>query len=110
MVAIGLILLLIGLVGGGWLGWLAVQSDTGVTLSMTGLQITILPITLFAAGAVSMLLLWLGVRLMGLGAYRRGARRREMRDLRSAPAATPAVVPQATPAVVPQTTDRGQAS
>ena len=86
MVAFGLILLLVGLGGGGWLAWLALQSQTGVTLGATGLQLTVLPITLFAAGALSMLLLWLGVRLVALGAKRRAARRKEMKQLRNAPA------------------------
>ena len=56
MVAFGLILLLIGVGAGGWLAWLALQSETGVTLGATGLQLTVLPITLFVAGAASMLL------------------------------------------------------
>ena len=54
MVAFGLILLLIGVGAGGWLAWLALQSETGVTLGATGLQLTVLPITLFVAGAASM--------------------------------------------------------
>lgn len=90
VVAFGLILLLVGLGGGGWLAWLALQSETGVTLGATGLQLTVLPITLFAAGAVSMLLLWLGVRLMALGTKRRVARRKELKQLRNTPSASTA--------------------
>lgn len=85
MVAFGLILLLIGVGAGGWLAWLALQSETGVTLGATGLQLTVLPITLFVAGAASMLLLWLGVRFMALGTKRRVARRKELKELRTAP-------------------------
>lgn len=88
MVAFGLILLLVGLGGGGWLAWLALQSETGVTLGSTGLQLTVLPITLLAAGALSMLLLWLGVRLMALGTKRRVARRKELKQLRTSPSAS----------------------
>ncbi len=86
MVVFGLVLLLIGLGAGGWIGWLALQSDAGVTLGATGLQLTVLPITLFGAGAVSMLLLWLGWRVMAAGVRRRGARRRELETLRTATA------------------------
>jgi len=82
VVAFGLILLLIGVGAGGWLAWLALQSETGVTLGATGLQLTVLPITLFVAGAASMLLLWLGVRAIAAGARRRSSRRKEMRQLR----------------------------
>lgn len=84
MVVFGLILLLIGLGGGGLLGWLALNSADGVTLEATGVHVTVLPITLFASGAISMLLLWLGVRIMAAGAKRRAARRREMSKLRNA--------------------------
>lgn len=90
MVAFGLILLLVGLGAGGWLAWLALQSEAGVTLGATGFQLTVLPITLFVAGAVSMLLLWLGARLMALGTKRRVARRKELKQLRTTPTASPA--------------------
>jgi len=89
VVAFGLILLLIGVGAGGWLAWLAVQSETGVTLGATGLQLTVLPITLFVAGAASMLLLWLGVRFMAIGTKRRVARRKELKQLRTNPASAP---------------------
>ncbi len=84
MVAFGLILLLIGVGAGGWLAWLSLQSETGVTLGATGLQLTVLPITLFIAGAASMLLLWMGLRLMALGTKRKVAARRQLKELRSA--------------------------
>lgn len=82
MVVFGVIVLLVGLGGGAFLAWLALNTEGGLTLGMTGLQITVLPITLFAAGAVSMLLLWLGVRIIGVGARRRRAQRKEMKQLR----------------------------
>ncbi len=82
MVVFGLILVLVGVGGGGFLAWLALNSEGGITLGMTGLQVTVLPITLFASGAVSMLLLWLGVRAIAAGARRRSSRRKEMRQLR----------------------------
>jgi hypothetical protein len=96
VVAFGLILLLIGVGAGGWLAWLALQSETGVTLGATGLQLTVLPITLFVAGAASMLLLWLGVRFMALGTKRRVARRKELKELRTAPPAPGGAGPRST--------------
>jgi len=78
MLAIGLILILVAAGGGAYLGWLAVQSSTPVPLSGGGL-----PITLLAAGAVAVLLLWAGFRLVAVGFRRRRAQRRELKELRS---------------------------
>ena len=93
MVVFGVIVLLLGLGGGAFLAWLALNTEGGVTLGMTGLQITVLPITLFAAGAASMLMLWLGVRIIGAGARRRRAQRQEMKALRQEASARPAPPP-----------------
>jgi uncharacterized membrane protein len=65
------------------MGYLASQSTSGVTVGGTGLTLTILPITLFAAGALSMLLLWLGWKVTGSGVRRRSAQRKEMKQLRA---------------------------
>jgi len=83
MLAIGLILILVAAGGGAYLGWLAVQSSTPVPLSGGGLSFGVLPITLLAAGAVAVLLLWAGFRLVAVGFRRRRAQRRELKELRS---------------------------
>ncbi|HMT33634.1 MAG TPA: hypothetical protein PKC73_12170 [Dermatophilaceae bacterium] len=90
MVAVGLVLLLIGVGGGALFAWLALQSSERVGLGADGLlQLTVQPITVFIAGAVAMLLLWMGVRLMAAGAKRKAAQRRELRELKqSTPART----------------------
>lgn len=83
MVAFGLILALVGIGGGVLIAWLALQSQGGVTLQGAGMSVTVLPITLFTAGAGSMLLLWLGWRLIRLGTRRRRAQREEIERLRT---------------------------
>lgn len=75
MVALGLVLLLVGLGGGALLTWMALQTPDTVALGAPGLQLTVAPVTVFAAGAVAMLLLWLGFRLMAAGTRRRPAPR-----------------------------------
>ena len=87
MVALGLVLLLVGLGGGALLTWMALQTPDTVALGAPGLQLTVAPVTVFAAGAGAMLLLWLGARLMAAGTRRRVAQRRELRELKNAPPA-----------------------
>ena len=88
MVALGLVLLLVGLGGGALLTWMALQTPDTVALGAPGLQLNVAPVTVFAAGAVAMLLLWLGARLMAAGTRRRVAQRRELRELKNAPQPT----------------------
>lgn len=95
MVAFGVILLLVGLGAGVSIGWLAWQSTDGITLGGAGLSVTVLPVTLFAAGVGSLLLLWIGARVIGVGARRRRARRDEVRRLRSEQPRTPSAPPPA---------------
>jgi len=83
MLAIGLILIIVAAGGGAYLGWLAVQSSTTVPLSGGGLSFGVLPITLLVSGAVVVLLLWVGFRLVAAGFRRRRAERRELKELRS---------------------------
>jgi cytoskeletal protein RodZ len=87
VVAFGLILALVGIGGGILFAWLALQSDSAITLQGAGMSVTVLPITMFVAGAGSMLLLWLGWRLMRIGSRRRRAQREEIDRLRSTSAA-----------------------
>lgn len=96
MVAFGVILLVVGLGGGALIGWLASQNTTGVTLGGAGLSVSVLPVTLFAAGAVSVALIWLGAGVMRAAARRRRARREEVRRLRDEQARTPAPRPSGT--------------
>lgn len=90
MLAIGLILLLLAVGGGGYLSWLALQTSTGVPLSGGGASFNVLPITLLAAGAAAVVLLWVGFRLTSAGFRRRRAQRRELKELREAGATTAA--------------------
>ena len=83
MLAIGLILIIVAAGGGAYLGWLAVQSSTTVSLSGGGLAFGVLPITLLTAGAVAVLLLWVGFRLVAAGFRRKRAQRQELKELRS---------------------------
>jgi len=83
VVAFGLILALVGVAGGALVAWLALQSSTGITLQWGGMAVTVLPITLFAAGAVAIVLLWAGWRLFRIGNRRRRAEREEIRALRT---------------------------
>lgn len=87
MVAVGLILVLVALGGGGFLAWMSLQETLAVYIGPSGLRVGLLPITLFASGAVTMLLLWLGVRLTAVGARRRSAERQQLKHLRSEVAA-----------------------
>ena len=82
MLAIGLILILLALGGGAYLSWLALQTTTSVMLSGGGVSFALLPITLFAAGAVAMVLLGIGTRLAASGLRRKRAQRRELKELR----------------------------
>ncbi|HOF63947.1 MAG TPA: hypothetical protein PLL54_06555 [Dermatophilaceae bacterium] len=100
MVALGLVLLLVGLGGGALLTWMALQTPDTVALGAPGLQLTVAPVTVFAAGAVAMLLLWLGFRLMAAGTRRRVAQRRELRELKNAPPA-PRTAPTGGPVTSP---------
>jgi hypothetical protein len=85
MVAVGLVLVLIGVGGGALFAWLALQTSDRVGLGADGLvQLTVQPITVFIAGAAAMLLLWMGARLMAAGAKRKAAQRRELRELKQA--------------------------
>ena len=86
MVAFGLILALVGVAGGALVAWLALQSSTGITLQWGGMAVTVLPITLVAAGAAAIVLLWAGWRLFRIGSRRRRAEREEIRALRTSTA------------------------
>jgi len=93
MLAIGLILVVIAAGGGAYLGWIAMQSSTSVPLSGGGVSFGVLPITLLAAGAVAVLLLWAGFRLAAVGFRRRRSQRRELKELRSSGGAPSTVRP-----------------
>lgn len=83
MLAVGLILIVLAAGGGAYVAWLALQSSAGVTLAGGGASFVVLPIALFFAGALAMLLLWLGLRLAARGFRRKRAQRRELKALRS---------------------------
>lgn len=83
MVAVGLILVFVALGGGGFVAWMSLQETLAVYIGPSGFRVGLLPITLFASGAATMLLLWLGVRLTAVGARRRSAERQQLKELRS---------------------------
>ena len=101
MLAIGLILILLALGGGAYLSWLALQTTTSVMLSGGGISFALLPITLFAAGAVAMILLGIGTRLAASGLRRKRAQRRELKELRQTGGST-------TPTPTPTPTTSGR--
>lgn len=83
MLALGIILVIVAIGGGGFVGYLSTQSSQTVTIGgTTGITLGVLPITLFAAGAASVLLLWLGFRLSALGFRHKRAQRRELKERR----------------------------
>ncbi|WP_411284978.1 hypothetical protein [Lapillicoccus sp.] len=88
MLAIGLILILLAVGGGAYLSWLALQTATSVTLSGGGISFGLLPITLFASGAIAVILLGIGTRLAASGLRRKRAQRRELKELRQAGGST----------------------
>lgn len=85
MLAIGIILILVAVGGGGYLGYLASQTSSDVVIgsTSTAIALSMLPLTLFGAGAASVVLLWLGWKLTGVGFRRTRAQRRELKGLRS---------------------------
>ena len=97
MLAIGLILILLALGGGAYLSWLALQTTTSVMLSGGGVSFALLPITLFAAGAVAMILLGVGTRLAAAGLRRKRAQRRELKELRQTGGSTTPAPPPPPP-------------
>ncbi len=97
MVAVGLILLLLGVGGGGFLTWMSLQSTWMVRLGPDGFQMQVMPITLFAAGAATVLLIWFGIRLVIAGTRRGRAQRKQLKELKSgADARGPEPEPQPT--------------
>ncbi|MGV1010425.1 MAG: hypothetical protein ACOYBY_17800 [Dermatophilaceae bacterium] len=72
-----------GVGGGALVAWLALQNSTGVTLQGAGVSVAVLPITLFCTGALAVVLLWVGWRVLVIGVRRRRAQREEIKALRS---------------------------
>lgn len=85
MLAIGIILILVAVGGGGYLGYLAAQTSSDVVVGSTSttIALSMLPVTLFGSGAVSVIVLWLGWRLTAAGFRRMRAQRRELKGLRA---------------------------
>ncbi len=85
MLAIGIILILIAAGGGGYLGYLASQTSSDVVIgsTSTGIALSTLPVTLFGSGVASVIVLWLGWKLTGIGFRRKRAQRRELKGLRA---------------------------
>ncbi|MFC3689573.1 hypothetical protein [Aquipuribacter hungaricus] len=84
MVVLGLILILLGVLVGAYtvLGGLPGQQGTDVTLSFLGLSVQTSAVVVFALGALTLLLLELGVLAMRSGARKSARRRAELQRLR----------------------------
>ena len=84
MVVLGLILVLLGLLIGGYtvMGGLPSQAGSDVSLSFLGLNVQTSAVVVFALGALTLLLLELGVLAMRSGARKSAKRRSELQRLR----------------------------
>lgn len=84
MIVLGLILLLAGLLLGGYVvgGGLPGTEGTDVTLSLLGLTVQTSAVVIFAMGVLTLLLLELGVLAMRSGARKSSKRRAELQRLR----------------------------
>lgn len=84
MVVLGLILILLGLVIGGYtvMAGLPTQAGADVSLSFLGLNVETSAVVVFALGALTLLLIELGVLAMRSGARKSAKRRAELQRLR----------------------------
>ena len=84
MVVLGLILILLGLLVGGYtvMGGLPGEAGTDVSLSFLGLNVQTSAVVVFALGALTLLLIELGVMAMRSGARKSAKRRAELQRLR----------------------------
>jgi hypothetical protein len=84
MVVLGIVLLLLGLAVGGYVvaGGLPVSERTEVAFSLLGLEVQTSAIVVFALGALTLLLLELGVLALRSGARASSKRRAELQRLR----------------------------
>ena len=84
MVVLGLILILLGVLIGGYtvVGGLPSQEGTDVSLSFLGLNVQTSAVVVFALGALTLLLVELGVLAMRSGARKSTRRRAELQRLR----------------------------
>ncbi len=84
MVVLGLILILLGVLVGGYtvMGGLPSEQGTDVSLSFLGLTVQTSAVVVFALGALTLLLLELGVLAMRSGARKSSKRRAELQRLR----------------------------
>lgn len=88
MLAFGLILLLIVAAFIGFVVYTLLDQTAGLPMELGSLELSMTPLQLFAAGAAALALLALALWLVQVGARRRAARAREMRDLRARAAQT----------------------
>ncbi|MDQ2755373.1 MAG: hypothetical protein M3Y71_02230 [Actinomycetota bacterium] len=82
MLVVGVILLVIGLGGGALLAYLAAQSDQAVSLTAGAVSVGLAPLALFLAGALAMVLVWLGARLGVVGVRHQRQQRRALKRQR----------------------------
>lgn len=96
MIALGLLLILLA-VGAATVAVTAPAANTQV-IEMTALDVQVLasPLTIFLAGAVSVVLLSLGLAMVSKGTRRKASRRKELRTLRKDQAAAATAPPAET--------------
>jgi len=84
MAVLGLILILLGVLVGGYtvMGGLPSQEGTDVSLSFLGVNVQTSAVVVFALGALTLLLVELGVLAMRSGARKSARRRAELQRLR----------------------------
>ncbi|MGI8718265.1 MAG: hypothetical protein ACR2JN_10610 [Lapillicoccus sp.] len=110
MLALGLVLLLLGVGGGAFLVWTTLPSTSSVNLSGAGIALSVTPLVLLLSGVVALLLVWLGLRVTAAGARRRRATRRELKELRQSGAARGAGPYEAGRSRGPDAADRAAAT
>jgi hypothetical protein len=80
MILLGILFVAAALAGGALLFVGASSLDDAITIPLLGGSINLPPVWLFIAGAVSMLLLWIGWAMLRGGARRSSRQRREAKE------------------------------
>ena len=95
MIALGVLLILIAAGVAVVLAAAPEATSRLIDLSAVGFTVSASPLALFIAGAVSVLLIGLGLALINAGARRKASSRKELRDLRRGQAADAVPTPAA---------------
>jgi membrane protein implicated in regulation of membrane protease activity len=82
MIVIGVLLLLIAAGAVGFVVMAPASISQAVELTAMGVKVSATPLASFVAGALSVVMLILGIAMIGHGARRRAKSRKELHDLR----------------------------